>query len=88
MIAQRKKNDWVVYGDYELLETSDNVFAYLRHFEGKQYLVVVNFSDEVASFDSQFVGGKGIIANRQIPKDLTHVALQPWDAFAIEVASE
>ena len=88
LIALRKQNDWVVYGDYELLETSDNVFAYLRHFEGKQYLVVVNFSDEVASFDSQFVGGKGIIANRQIPKDLTHVALQPWDAFAIEVASE
>ena len=88
LIALRKQNDWVVYGDYELLDTSDNVFAYLRHFEGKQYLVVVNFSDEVAHFDSQFVGGKGIIANRQIPKDLTHVALQPWDAFAIEVASE
>ena len=88
LIALRKQNDWVVYGDYELLDTSDNVFAYLRHFEGKQYLVVVNFSDEVASFDSQFVGGQGIIANRQIPNDLTHVTLQPWDAFALEVVSD
>ena len=88
LIALRKQNDWIVYGDYELLETSDNVFAYLRHFEGRQYLVVVNFSDETALFESQLMGGKGIIANRQIPNDLTKVLLQPWDAFAIEVVSD
>ncbi|GFH40131.1 glycoside hydrolase family 13 protein [Lactococcus insecticola] len=85
LIALRKSAEWVVYGDYELLETSDNVFAYLRKYEGRKYLVVVNFSDEIERFTSQLTPGKGVIANRQIPSELRDVVLKPWDAFSVEV---
>ncbi|MDR1606518.1 MAG: alpha-glucosidase [Streptococcaceae bacterium] len=85
LIALRKQNDWLVYGDYQLLETSESIFAYLRHFEGQRYLVVVNFSDDPAIFKSDFVAEKEMIANRSFPDDLSQVDLAPWDAFAVAV---
>lgn len=85
LIALRKAEDWVVYGDFELIETSEDVFAYLRRFEGKHYLVVVNFSDAPAIFESELVAGRGIVSNCDLPKELSQVSLAPWDAFALEV---
>lgn len=85
LIALRKKEAWIVYGDYELLETADQVFAYLRLYDSKRYLVVVNLSNEPTVFQSELLAGSGIIANCDIPTDLTAVALQPWDAFAVEI---
>ena len=86
LISLRKAHEWIVYGDYELLETSENVFAYLRKYAGETYLVVVNFSDEHEEFSSEFVKSSEIIANVAFPETLTHVKLAPWDAFVVGVS--
>lgn len=36
LISLRRMNDWVVHGEFELIETADEVFAYVRKFEGKK----------------------------------------------------
>lgn len=86
LISLRKAHEWIVYGDYELLATSENVFAYLRKYEGNEYLVVVNFSDETEQFSSQYVKTSEVIANGSFPENLADVTLAPWDAFVVGVA--
>jgi oligo-1,6-glucosidase len=45
LIHLRKEHPIIVYGDYELLLKDDEqLFAYRRSFEGKNLLVVCNFS--------------------------------------------
>ncbi|WDU82462.1 glycoside hydrolase family 13 protein [Caloramator sp. Dgby_cultured_2] len=49
LIELRKKYSVIVYGDINLLfEDDEKIFAYTRHFEGQNLLVLMNFSkDEV-----------------------------------------
>lgn len=45
MVKLRKENPILVYGDYQLLDAANpKVYSYLRTFEGKQFLVLLNFS--------------------------------------------
>lgn len=85
LIELRKTNDWVVYGDFELLETADNVFAYLRKYEGQKYLVVVNLSDEQNQFESELTSKKVLAHNYEHMSDLSKLNLMPWEAFACQV---
>ena len=50
MIELRKQHDWVIYGDFKLIDSEADVFAYLRTYKGKKYLVVANLSDEENQF--------------------------------------
>ncbi len=46
LIALRKANPIIVYGDYTAIAPSDEqVFAYLRTYEGKRLFVACNFTD-------------------------------------------
>ena len=47
LIKLRKENDWLIDADFELLETADKVFAYLRKTADATYLIVANLSDQV-----------------------------------------
>ena len=85
LIALRKQNDWIIYGDYQLLPTSENIFAYLRKYKGKKYLVVVNFSDEYEQFNTHLVKAADIMSNGSIPESLLDITLSPWDAFVVVV---
>ena len=85
LIALRKQNDWIVYGDYQLLPTSKNIFAYLRKYKGKKYLIVVNFSDEYEQFETHLVKVSDIMSNGSIPDSLLAITLSPWDAFVVAV---
>ncbi|GBG97426.1 alpha-amylase family glycosyl hydrolase [Lactococcus termiticola] len=77
LIELRKSEEWIVYGDFELLESPDNVFAYLRKWRGREFLVVANLSDELQSFTPSCQGSL-IIGEAS---DL----LEPWQAYAMEV---
>lgn len=85
LIQLRKDNEWIVYGGFELLDTSDDIFAYLRKYEGKKYLVVVNMSDDSNHFTSDFKRKAEIISNDNAPTQLKNINLAAWDAFACEV---
>lgn len=85
LIRLRKHNDWVIYGDFELLDTADEVFAYLRKYKGKKYLVVVNLSDKNNQFSTGFVCRELLIHNYDELTDISRLNLLPWQAFACEV---
>ena len=50
LLAFRKENEIVRYGDFEMLQTGKKVFAYLRTLRGQKMLVVNSFSDGVEPF--------------------------------------
>jgi glucan 1,6-alpha-glucosidase len=78
LIALRKANPWIIFGDYELQETADDVFAYKRLYEGKEYLVVVNFSNNVQHFELPVYQSVVIANTGRISKELA-----PWDAYVV-----
>ena len=83
LVALRNEEDWLINGDFELLETADKVFAYKRVTKDKSYLVVVNLSDEAQPFELEVSSKETIISNTQEAKVLESKSLQPWDAFCI-----
>jgi len=81
LIKLRKENDWVVWGDFELLQSAPDVFAYLRAYEERYYLVVINLSNQENSFRSDFTMKEPLIHNY----DGRTEKLRPWEAFVCEI---
>ena len=50
LLAFRKDNEIVRYGDFRLLKTNKEVFAFLRTYRGRQMLVVNSFSEQPQDF--------------------------------------
>lgn len=44
LIELRKANDLIVYGDYKLLDSEPEIFAYARTYENEEWRVVCNFT--------------------------------------------
>lgn len=87
LITLRHQNDIVVYGDFELIDTVDQVFAYYRHYHDRTWLVVTNFSQQTNTFTSTDHIEDVIIANYDAPTTLQHKTLQPYEAFVVKVTT-
>lgn len=85
LIELRKQHDWVIYGDFKLIDSEADVFAYLRTYKGKKYLVVANLSDEENQFKTGFVCRDLLIHNENFLPELSQIKLKAWEAFASEV---
>ncbi|MDU0401231.1 Glucan 1,6-alpha-glucosidase [Lactococcus lactis] len=85
LIELRKQHDWVIYGDFKLIDSEAEVFAYLRTYKGKKYLVVANLSDEENQFKTGFVCRDLMIHNENFLPELSQIKLKAWEAFACEV---
>lgn len=94
LIEWRKQEPTIVYGDYNLiLEEDEEVFAYIRTFEGSTLLVVCNFSEQQVkrSLEEWEKGKKKelIITNNPMRNeydDLSFVSLEPYEAFVYKLA--
>ena len=87
LIQLRKDHPIVVWGDYELLNTSSNVFSYYRTLGEERWLTVVNLSDfeEEISVDDRF--NKVLVTNTEDEiTDLRAYKLSPWQAFVVELS--
>ena len=87
LIQLRKEYPIVIWGDYELLNTSPNVFAYYRTLGEERWLTVVNLSDfeEEISVDARF--NKVLVTNTEDEiTDLRAYKLSPWQAFVVELS--
>lgn len=85
LIALRKANPIIVWGDYELLtNTVADVFAYTRYYQGEKWLVVVNLSAEVQPFDLSVDFDEVVIQNK-LDKSYQkgQLTLEPFEAFAL-----
>ena len=85
LVALRKTQDWLVDADFELLETVDKVFAYIRRTQDSSYLVVVNLSDQEQIFDYNFDVAEVVIANTELKPIADQGKLQAWDALCVKV---
>lgn len=54
LLRFRKEHDIVKYGDFELLSTDKNLFAYIRTYENQKLLVVNSFSEAELAFRAPF----------------------------------
>lgn len=87
LIELRKSHDIITHGDYRLLVPDHNqVFAYLREWNGEQLLVVNNFYGEDTTFtlpeDVQVSGEADILlSNYEDPaKDYREISLRPYES--------
>ena len=71
----------MIDADFELLETADKVFAYIRKTQDSSYLVAVNLSDQEQDFYYDFDGIEVIIANTELKSIAEQSKLQSWMPF-------
>ena len=87
LIALRKENPIMIWGDFELVDTQEEVFAYLRKYQGETWLVVTNFSNEAHDFKYDNAKAKEIVIENmpvQLSKYLD-LTLKPWQAFVVKL---
>ena len=85
LVELRKTQDWLVDADFELLETADKVFAYIRKTQDSSYLIAVNLSDKEQDFDYDFEVAEVAIANTELKPIADQGKLQAWDALCVKV---
>ena len=86
LIRLRKEHPIIVWGEFELVATVDEVISYYREYEGERWLVVTNFSDETQPFSVEDEIAEVIIQNYEmVLNDLKDLQLKPWQAFVVKV---
>ena len=87
LIALRKVNPIMIWGDFELVDTQEEVFAYLRKYQGETWLVVTNFSNEAHDFKYDNAKAKEVVIEN-MPVQLSEcldLTLKPWQAFVVKL---
>ncbi|WP_438432793.1 alpha-glucosidase [Gorillibacterium sp. sgz500922] len=90
LIRLRKENPLVVWGDFELIEeVPEQVFLYLRHYEGETWAVAANLGQAAAAVQVPRLGKSRelLIANyadREFA-DFEELSLRPYEAFAVKL---
>ena len=82
-----KKHDCFTNGNYQLLITNPEIYAYLRKASDHKGLVVANFSDQEKSFQLPKDNWKNVLANAAVKIIDGVVKLEPWDCCAFESKS-
>jgi oligo-1,6-glucosidase len=87
LIGLRKENPIMVYGSYDLiLAEHEQIYAYVREYEGQKLLIMLNFSGEEALFElPEGIGYKEkrlFINNYEVNGDdaIESILLKPYEA--------
>lgn len=93
LIKLRKENLALVYGKYQLLDKKNPaVYAYTRTYEGKQFLIVLNFTASPASTPVNWKAQEAKLILSNYP-DAPHVKenslhLQPYQSAIYDISAE
>ena len=85
LVQIRKENIWLIRADFELLETADKVFAYIRKDGDRRFLVVANLSNEEQDLAVEGNVKSVLIENTAVQEVFEKQILAPWDAFCVEL---
>ena len=85
LVQIRKENSWLIRADFELLDTADKVFAYIRKDGERRLLVVANLSNEKQNFSVEGRVKSTLIENTPAKEAVEKQTLAPWDAFCVEM---
>ncbi len=81
MIAFRKENKVLVYGDYEDLEPDHEIlFAYRRWDEDQEFLILLNFSNTTYKWNSNLDAGGFELCLTNHNTTNSAFSLEPWQA--------
>ncbi len=86
LIELRNNNPLVVLGDYQLLKTSPEVFAYYRTYQEQKWLMVANLSHKENSIEITDEISQVILDNGAKPLVKGHNLLEPYDALVVKLA--
>ncbi|MDK8183972.1 alpha-glucosidase [Paenibacillus sp. UMB4589-SE434] len=94
LIRLRKQHPIMVYGAYSLyLENDENIYAYSREWEGKEWAIVLNFARHEVSFSCpdhwqgrSFARMTGNYDDTQIDR-MQDCRLRPFEALVLELDS-
>jgi Glycosidases len=77
----------MIWGDFELLKTADDIFAYERHYQGETWLVVNNFSNNENKLDLPDIKPGEVVIQNYLEeiKSLSNLTLKPWQSFVVKV---
>lgn len=90
LIALRKEQPILVYGDYRLLlEDSEQIYAYVREFEGRRLLTVLNFTAETVRCElpseAAALAKELLISNYEpMDRDPNDLVLRPYEALVFQ----
>ncbi|ALS02618.1 glucohydrolase [Enterococcus silesiacus] len=89
LIELRKNHPLIIWGSFELVEdTTEEVFAYYRHYQGESWLIVCNFSDQEQGFSLDKTPSETIITNTEKDyKQLFDRTLEPYEAFVVNLSN-
>ena len=91
MIAFRKANKTLVYGEYKDLEPNDSkLFIYKRWDEKNLFLIAHNFSDNSQEFNSNYIKGLTLSSSNYLSNEKRN-SLQPWESriyFKLKVSKK
>ena len=80
MIAFRKANKTLVYGEYKDLEPNHSkLFIYKRWDEKNLFLITHNFSDNSQEFNSNYIKGLTLSSSNYLSNEKRN-SLQPWES--------
>ena len=85
LVQIRKENSWLIRADFELLDTADKVFAYIRKDGDRRFLVVANLSNEEQDLIVEGNVKSVLIENTLAQEVFEKQILAPWDAFCVEL---
>lgn len=88
LIRLRKENPVIVYGTFKLLLPEDeDIFMYTRNYEGKQLLVICNFSSNVRSvkIPAGFEKGEIWISNYKEVQIQEEIELRAYEAIVLYI---
>ena len=85
LVQIRKENSWLIQADFELLDTADKVFAYIRKDGDRRFLVVANLSNEKQDLTVEGEVKSVLIENTLAQEIFEKHILAPWDAFCVEL---
>ena len=91
MIAFRKANKTLVYGEYKDLEPNDSkLFIYKRWDKKNLFLIAHNFSDNSQEFNSDYIKGLTLSSSNYLSNEKRN-SLQPWESriyFKLKVSKK
>lgn len=89
LIQLRKNNPVLIYGDYQLLdEEHQQVYAYTRSLNNENFLVLLNFSKENATFNlPQAIDAEAVLINNYdgFNTDQQKANLKPYQAVIVKL---
>lgn len=86
MVKLRKENEILIYGKYTLLDKDNpDVFAYSREWNGKKWLVLLNFRSAVSRVQTGYDLSKAKVMISNYPAASLDGSLKPWEAVILEL---